>query len=631
MKLIRAFLLAILMGTGLLASADSGIKAITKFHLQGESYKVHLSADDTSKIESFQIGSKHYSDLKEFAGDTILTLSPELAKEGSVQVSFSDGSILSLHWRSMPGVLSIIPPLLAIVLAILLKEVIISLFCGILSGVFLFAFYSGGSISGSFFSTITEYIVPALNDEGHLSVIVFSLLIGGMVAIISKNGGMSGLVHHISRYAKTAKGGQMATWVLGIAIFFDDYANTLVVGNTMRPVTDKLRISREKLAYLVDSTAAPIASIAFVTTWIGAQLDYIRQGIESLPNLNTSPYAVFMGSLQFAFYPVFTLFFMWMLIRTNKDFGPMYKAEQKARKEGVKKKALPHEKNEAEELEPEPHIPQRAFNALIPVFLLIVSTISGLFITGWDDAIWNNTDHGLFKKLSLIIGAADSYKALLWSSLLGVSVSIILTVAQKLMTVQESIGAMFKGFGFMLQAIVILTLAWTLSSLTEHLETATYITGSLEAFHVSPYLLPAITFVLAALVSFSTGSSWSTMAILYPIILPATWLLCESQGWPSEEILPIFFNVVSCVLTGSVLGDHCSPISDTTILSSLASSCDHLQHVRTQMPYAVTVGSLSLLIGTIPAAYGVPIWICFPIGGFAIYLIIRIFGNYIEP
>ncbi|TNE81747.1 MAG: Na+/H+ antiporter NhaC family protein [Bacteroidetes bacterium] len=605
------------------ASAASSV-VLEGIAVQGSEASISIHAEST--ITGVNPQTEALQSLIGFSGDTTLSLNQNQVADGQIKLEFTDGSKSELNWNWMPGVLSIVPPLIAILLAILLKEVIVSLFIGILSGVFIAVFYAGKSMSSAFFDTITGYIIPALNDEGHLSVIVFSLLIGGMVAIISKNGGMAGLVHYISRYAKTAKGGQLATWLLGILIFFDDYANTLVVGNTMRPVTDRLKISREKLAYLVDSTAAPIASIAFVTTWIGAQLDYIQEGIHSLPNLNASPYSVFMDSLAYAFYPFFTLFFMFLLIWKNKDFGPMWKIEQRTRKEGVQKfKVSGH--NEAEELEPEEGVKQKSRNALIPVVTLIIATISGLLYTGWSAEVWQASDMGFFKKLSLIIGAADSYKALLWSSLLGVTISIILSVGQRIMTLHHSIQVMFKGFGFMLQAIVILTLAWTLSSLTEHLHTAGYLTSALQAANASPFLLPAFTFILSALVSFSTGSSWSTMAILYPILLPASWLLCESQGMDSNAILPIFFNVVSCVLTGSVLGDHCSPISDTTILSSLASSCDHLSHVKTQMPYALTVGTVALLLGTIPAALGVPSWICFAAGGLAIYLIIRIFGR----
>lgn len=544
--------------------------------------------------------------------------------------AYSDGSEQTQQTplRSMPGWLSILPPLLAIIFAIAFKEVISSLFLGILSGVFIHLHYvfPGKWVLSGIFLSITDYLLPAVADSGHISVILFSLLIGGTVAVISKNAGMAGMVRHISKFAKTPRSAQMATWFLGILIFFDDYANTLVVGNTMRPVTDKLRISREKLAYIVDATAAPVASIAFVTTWIGAQLGYIQDGIDTIDGLNSSPYAVFISSLQYAFYPIFTLFFMWLLIRSKKDFGPMLYAEQKARNAADLNDDVA-ESEEITSLDPDPDAPKRAFNAVIPVLVLIFGTLTGLWVTGYSDAVWNDAEHGFWSRVSRVIGNADSYKALLWSSVAALSVSIILSVSQRILKLQDSLNTVLKGFGFMLNAVVILCLAWTLSSLTEYLETATYITSSLQAINANPLWFPAITFVLAALVSFSTGSSWSTMAILYPMLLPAVWLLCMEQGMEPDAVLRIFFNVVSCVLAGSVLGDHCSPISDTTILSSLATSCNHLAHVRTQMPYALTVGAISVFVGTIPASMGAPTWLLYPLGFLGIYVIIRIFGR----
>lgn len=598
--------------------------------LSGQEFHFSLSGEPEADSIEIQVNGER-SVIHSPANGNILE-GPETGSAERVEFTIYSGQQVyteSLPIRSMPGWLSIIPPLIAILFAILFKEVISSLFLGIFAGVLLHLHYglSGKSLLSAFFLSITDYILPAVADPGHMSIILFSIIIGGMVAIISKNGGMAGMVNTISRFAKTRASAQLATWALGILIFFDDYANTLVVGNTMRPVTDKLRISREKLAYIVDATAAPVASVAFVTTWIGAQLGYIQDGIQSLDGLNGSPYSVFMSSLQYAFYPIFTLVFILMLILSKKDFGPMFHAEKRAQEEGQANIDLA-ESEEIKSLEPEEHAPKRAFNAIIPVLVLIFGTLAGLWVTGFDAAIWEDKSTGFWNRVSGIIGNADSYKALLWSSLSALAIGILLTVSQKILSLQQSLSVMFKGFGFMLNAIVILCLAWTLSTLTEHLETARFITGFLEAVDASPFLLPVLTFILSALVSFSTGSSWSTMAILYPMILPATWLLCGTQELTEPETMAIFYNVVSCVLAGSVLGDHCSPISDTTILSSLATSCNHLSHVRTQMPYALIVGSVSIIIGTLPASFGWSPLLLYPIGFLAIYVLIRIFGRH---
>ncbi len=422
----------------------------------------------------------------------------------------------------------------------------------------------------------------------------------------------------------------MATWFLGIAIFFDDYANTLIVGNTMRPVTDKLRISREKLAYIVDSTAAPIAAIAFITTWIGAELGYIQDGVNAIPGLDASVYGIFLNSLQFSFYPVFTLIFIAMLVWMKRDFGPMLGAERTAisRKSGDDLTVNVSDQ-EMKDFEPDEKTPQRSFNAVIPVLSIIVITVIGLLSTGHDDSVWSDQSIGFFKKLSTTIGLADPYKALLWSSLSGLVIAAILTLTQKLLNVQETVGSILKGFKTMLTAMIILILAWSLSAITEDLHTADFLTGSISGA-LSPYALPVATFILAGFISFATGSSWGTMAILYPMILPLSWSISSGAGFEQAESLHIFYNVTSCVLAGSVLGDHCSPISDTTILSSLASSCNHIDHVRTQLPYALSVGIIAILIGTIPSSFGFPFYASLLIGIGLMYAVIRYFGKVVD-
>lgn len=560
--------------------------------------------------------------------------------KASFQKRFTEKSELKITYQDyeysqkvnpIPLWFSIIPPLIAILFALIFKEVYSALFIGILIGTTTIYLHQGANFFIAIFKGIfaipDTYVLHSLTKTEHISIIVFSMLIGGMVSIITKNGGMKGVVNVLSKHARNARSGQFVTWLLGLAIFFDDYANTLVVGNTMRPVTDKLKISREKLAYIVDSTAAPIASIAFVTTWIGAELSYIQNGINTI-GLEQSPYNVFINSLAYSFYPIFALIFILLLTYQGKDFGPMLKAEKRARK-GIINPDEADENNakQFKEFEIPEHVKPKGFNAVIPVAIVIFGTFIGLIYTGWDAEIWQNPDIAFSKKLSVIIGNSDSFKALLWSSMLGVIVSLILTVSQKILNLRKSVESLIDGFKTMLTAIVILILAWSIALLTEHLHTAEFISRSLVSINMAPYLVPALTFILAALVAFSTGSSWGTMAILYPIILPASWLISEQAGLEHAMALSIFYNVVSCVLAGSVLGDHCSPISDTTILSSLASSCNHIEHVRTQLPYALSVGGTAIILGTIPAAYGIPPYITFPAGILILFLIVHLFGK----
>ncbi|MEO0734780.1 MAG: Na+/H+ antiporter NhaC family protein, partial [Bacteroidota bacterium] len=519
----------------------------------------------------------------------------------------------------------------AIGLALIFKEVLVSLFAGIWVG----AFIAGGmrfegflGIVKALLRTIEHYVVSALNDGGHLSVLVFSLLIGGMVAIISRNGGMAGVVTRMSKYARTPKSAQFITWLLGVGIFFDDYANTLIVGNTMRSVTDKFRVSREKLAYIVDSTAAPVAAVAFITTWIGAELGYIGDGIQKVEALQgMSAYGVFIESLKYSFYPVLTLAFILMIVFTKRDFGAMLQAEKRARTSGqVKATQVDAETvEETEDLSPVPGAPLKARNAVLPVVTVILMTIIGLLSTGLSSvygdlanppasdgwgATWAAMDGNFFKKLGDVIGAADSYVALLWASISGVIVAILLSLGQRIMSIGQTMGSLAAGMKAMFSAVLILTLAWALAITTEELHTADFLVDLLGQ-SLNPYFLPPIIFVLAALVSFSTGSSWSTMAILYPIAIPLSWAVADGAGWDVGACQGMIYNVISIVLAASVLGDHCSPISDTTILSSLASDCNHIDHVRTQLPYALTVGTVALILGFLASVLGGGWGLCF--------------------
>ncbi|HMQ08238.1 MAG TPA: Na+/H+ antiporter NhaC family protein [Saprospiraceae bacterium] len=528
---------------------------------------------------------------------------------------------LPVRIRRIPLWLSLLPPFVAIILALLFKEVLISLFAGIWTGAFIaggLRFESFLYYFESFFTVVTHYILNALTHADHISIIVFTLLIGGMVAIISKNGGMAGVVHSLSKYAKSKRSSAFITWLLGIAIFFDDYANTLIVGNTMRPVTDRFKISREKLAYIVDSTAAPVAAIAFITTWIGAELGYIADGIDTL-GLQATPYALFLESLKYSYYPILTLFFVALIIISKKDYGAMYIAEERASTTGNVSGTIGSEEGhiKLEDLSPVKGAPIRWLHAVLPVLTVILVTIIGLVQTGMESAytsivegtieigqswsaVWQNLylitpsdQPGFFSKLGFIIGESNSFVALLWASMSGVLVAIILTLKNRIMNLFDTMHWLIAGFKTMIPALLILTLAWSLAITTKELHTAEYLSKILSG-NLHPFAIPALVFVLSALIAFSTGSSWSTMAILYPIAIPIAYAVCQSAGFDHEMTMNVILNVIATVLAASVLGDHCSPISDTTILSSLASDCNHIDHVRTQLPYALTVGAASL-------------------------------------
>ncbi|MEM6794755.1 MAG: Na+/H+ antiporter NhaC family protein [Acidobacteriota bacterium] len=526
----------------------------------------------------------------------------------------------------LPGWLSVIPPLVAIALALIFRDVLIALFLGVFVGALSL---NGWNPFAAFGRTIDGYIVPALADADHISILVFTSLLGGMVGLITKSGGTHGIVEMLTPYATSSRRGQVATWFMGLLIFFDDYANTLIVGPTMRPITDRLRISREKLAYLVDSTAAPVVCLFPISTWVGFEIGLIGSAFEAL-GLGVDPYTTFVASIPYRFYPIFALIMVLSIAALGRDFGPMRAAERRARRTGqlLAPGAQPIADYSTEEVEPPADAPKRALNAILPILVVVVVTILGIFITGragLDEA--SAATEGA-EYLRLLLGEANSYHALLWSSLSGMLTALALAVGQRILPIREAMNAMLAGIKAMLLALLVLTMAWSLAAVCEALSTADYLVG-LSAQSLSPGLLPALTFVLAAAVAFATGSSWGTMAILEPLIIPIAHQLSISAGLEpgGQQYLHVMLGSIAAVLTGAVWGDHCSPISDTTILSSMASGCDHIAHVRTQLPYALLTGILAILFSSLPAGLGISPWIPLAIGAAAIILGVRFVGR----
>lgn len=522
--------------------------------------------------------------------------------------------------HSLPAWASVAPPLISIVLALITRQVYVSLLFGVIVGASLVGWSSGQSglaaIGASFLSVPDHYVISALSDTGHISIVVFSMFIGAMVMIISANGGMRGVVAKLSRYAQSRRSGMLVTWLMGIVIFFDDYANTLVVGNTMRSVTDRLKISREKLAYIVDSTTAPIAAIAFVTTWIGAELSYIQEGLDHT-TLDSSAYKVFIQSLAYSFYPILTLLFVLFVIVSGRDFGPMANAERLAANKadsGARDAEITSDSSS-----------DKWWNAAVPVAIVVFGTIVGLVCTGIGSD--PGSGHSFVSRASSVIGAADSFKSLLWSSFIGMIVAAIMTVAQRLMSLEKVTTMALDGCKSMFNALAVLTLAWCLSSIAEDLHTSDFIVGLLVDTNVSPQLMPAITFVIAGIMAFSTGTSWGTMSIVYPLVLPAVWSVSQVAGLDADAAYSLFCNAVASVLAGAVWGDHCSPISDTTILSSLSCDCNHIQHVNTQMPYAITVGVVSLLCAILPVGFGLNPLLAFVASSAVLFAVVLFVGK----
>lgn len=527
------------------------------------------------------------------------------------------------------GWLSIVPALLAIAAALVFRQVIVALFLGVWVGAWI---VSGDPLFGwatGLFATIQTYILDALADDDHAAILLFSMMIGGTVGLIQKNGGTAAIVETVTKWARSAGRGQFATAVLGVAVFFDDYANTLIVGGTMRPITDRLRVSREKLAYLVDSTAAPVACLAFVTTWIGYEVGLIGDAVSRLPGYNEAPYSIFLGSIPYSFYPLLALFFVFAITLTKRDFGPMLKAERRARQTGQLFRpgsTAEAAQAESELLDPPADAPKRLVNALLPIGVLVVGVLIGLWVTGRAAVL----EAGDPVTLRAVVGEANSYAAMMWASLASVVVAVLLSVGQRILTLEQAMDAWFAGMRSMLLAVIILILAWALSNVNDALGTATWLTNQLSGA-LAPGVVPALVFLLAAATAFATGSSWGTMGILMPLVIPLAWGVLAADGLhTSGDYTHIIYSTVSAVLAGSVWGDHCSPISDTTILSSLASQCDHIDHVRTQLPYALTVGAVALLLGTLPTGYNVPWWVMMPICAAVLFAVVRFVGQPVD-
>lgn len=503
------------------------------------------------------------------------------------------------------GWLSIIPPIVAIILSLITGEVLLSLFVSVLVGATILA---GFNPLFGFTDTLNNYIITSLSDSWNISILVFCLSIGGFIGILSKNGGTKGIADLVIKRANSTKSTLFTTWLMGILIFFDDYANSLIVGNTMRNITDKMKISREKLSYIVDSTAAPVSSIAIISTWVGFETGLIKDSLASL-GLELNAYNVFLQTIPYRFYSILAIAFVLIIIFTGKDYGPMAKAEKRASETGkvIGDGHTPMVSDELNQLECSVEN-GKWYNAIIPIISVIGITLIGLYINGG----------GLQgESLKDAFGNADASVVLLWASFGGAIIAGVMSLAQRILSIKEIVDAWTSGLKSMTTASLILVLAWSLGSVNEGLGTADFIINITKG-SIPASLLPLIMFLIPLAIAFSTGTSWGANSIVMPLAIP---LAFELGG--VDFIVP----VAGAVLAGAVFGDHISPISDTTIMSSMASGSDHIAHVKTQIPYAVTVGLVSMLAGSIPAGFGLNPYISLVLGVAVLFTIVKVFGK----
>jgi len=532
------------------------------------------------------------------------------ADEVAVRVEFSDGTPDQVHRWRIRSVISLLPTLAAIAVALVFRLTLLPLALGVALGALLleeFAVVRAGT------RIVVDYFGKSATTEFNVTLILFVLGLIGMVGIGIRSGGVRGMVDGVLRRMRTKRGVRILGPLAGFLLFFDDYSNAVVIGNAMRPVTDRVRIPREKLAYVVDSTSAPVAGLMFFSTWIWYEVSQIQAPLLKVGAIDSpdAAYTVFLQALPFRFYCIFTLGFVLLNALLSRDYGAMLTAERRAADHGqvVRPGGRPLLSGSFAGLREKPGVPGRWWNMALPLALTLTAIPVGLLV---------------FREPGRALGGQTVTGTVLAGSALGGAVLAgCLAMGQRLLTLGETLGAFFSGLRAAGLAICILFLAWAIGAVCRDLGTAEYLTAALER-DVSPALLPVILFLLGAAISFATGSSYSTMGILLPIAVPLVYTLADSAGLPPVGLTLV---AIAAVLDGSIFGDHCSPISDTTLLSSIASGSDHLDHVRTQLPYALTTMAIAVIAGYLPVVAGLPPWVALAAGLAACAIVLRVLGR----
>ncbi len=581
-------------------------------------------------------------------------IAPNLIAQGQSSETSTPAPAVS-DPKTKYGLWTILPALVAIVLAIITRQVIPSLVIGIVIGAFMMVpcLAAGEPLAGSN-SLVTgvrlaaeKYVFGALSDSDHLRIIFFTLLIGFTVGVIAVNGGTTGMVRLIAGNTQSRRRGALTAWLAGLVVFFDDYANTMIVGPTMRSVFDRLKISRAKLAYIVDSTAAPVASIALIGTWVGTEVSYIDLGLKGLAGGEVPAFlldsdgqtiaamSTFVQSIAYRFYPILAVFLVFLVALTGRDFGPMRRSERKvlSQIDGDPLDTL---------LDPSSPKP-RWWLGFVPILVLVAMTVAVLVATGMTHAdtvtrisaidstgasLWGQT--AWWEKGAHVFGNARPYLSIFYGSIFAAVVAIVLTIAARACSIKDAFDGGLDGMTKVYPAVVILVLAWALSGVLRELQLGEVVAAKLNAAQFDPKWLPLAVFAAAAMISFATGTSYGTMGILCPMTVDIGARIMVDL--PQADALPLFYASIGSVLAGAVFGDHCSPISDTTVLSSLACGCRHEEHVWTQIPYALLTAVAAMVLGDVMCSvYGQPWYYGLAAGAVFLTLWIFAFGRQPVP
>ncbi|MBN1492094.1 MAG: hypothetical protein JXA69_19430, partial [Phycisphaerae bacterium] len=553
------------------------------------------------------------ADTDEPAADRVIHVQLESKPTSAtvrVQVDDASEAVARVAW------LAVLPPVLAIVTAIILRRVVLCLSLGIVAGGIVAVWPSDANPLWGVWHAFYDYlIVQSVCDPFRLQIVAFVFLICSTVGIAQAAGGIRGILDVVTRFCRTARAARVGAVVAGLLLFFDDYLNCIIVGTTMRPLTDRFRVSREKLAYIVDSTAAPVAGLAVVSTWIAFEISQIGIGLTDA-GIDVAPYDMFIRTLPYRFYCVFALGLVLMICWLGRDFGPMCKAEQDAANGTFNGDGSP-------ETEADLNVPPRARNAIIPIGTTIAFAFLCLWWTAREGMAGEAAPAGVMDFIRLVLKHANSAKAFAMAGAIGLAVTLVFIGGQRILPARRIASAIVEATRNIALAVVILFLAWSIGAACKDVGTATYLVAMFRQV-LNPVVFATVVFILSCLIAFSTGTSYGTMAILLPNVVPLAWAVGERSDLGGLMMATMS---IGAVLDGAIFGDHCSPISDTTILSAVSSRCNPIEHVRTQLPYAVVAMGVALVVGYIPVAMGLPPVIPLAAGLVVLWVVVRVVGK----
>jgi Na+/H+ antiporter NhaC len=470
----------------------------------------------------------------------------------------------------------------------------LSLFAGIWLGATILVGYN--PVGGA--ARALEFLVSNVTATWNMKLLLFTFFVGAMLGMIFLSGGMPALAASIAGRIRTRRQAEAGTSLLGMMIFVDSYASTMITGSVMRPITDEFDISREKLAYILDSTTSPTASIAVVSTWLGFEVGLIRDQFEAA-GIQADPFVVFLQSIPFRFYSLLAISLVFVIVATDLEFGPMRAAEERAERTGkvVGEDSDPLIETQEDDIVTPDHVDPEWWYFATPIVALVAMTGFSLLYTGgltWSGLVGAVTNLSTGPIVDAISNASTA-DAILWASFTGMATILAVLIGHARVGLEPVSDAIFEGFKMVMFPVAVLSLAWTIGAVSQEMGVGPFVVGVAEGI-VTPAVLPAIVFVSAAVISFSIGTSWGTMGILFPVVVP----LAHTLGAP----LPA---AIGSILTGALFGDHCSPISDTTVLSSMFAASDHVDHVNTQLPYALLAGVVATGL-FLASGFGAPVF-----------------------